>query len=491
MKFIDWFIPTKTNNFKAKLLKHEGMIMLIIMVMTVNYFVSQLPENQVSAQVDLNSIVYAHNRERGKYDLNPLSLSSSLINSATKKAEAMLESNCWDHYCPLPPGVSPWKWFADVDYKYEHAGENLAEGFRDNETVMKAWMNSPTHRDNVLKNSFEEIGIGFAAGEYQNKSMNTIIVVHFGKPIRGGDVTNFVVEEENDRILDNLQILTPPEGRFINKSELLIRGKADMIGDGIELVLNNTYKYFVEQDENGYFEFDLTEKNEIVDDEYRFRFSLIKDEKKYYETEHNLTVISTPPLIENKDVAVLDIVESDKVSLRISVPKPNLFQNGWIEISEQKYSGRVIGESVVFTVDYDYFENSNYLKIVLFDEAGNEGINIVPTEILLSQLERLGIDNMGQSEISVAQGDLEFEDIYTSWLDYRLPSLSSQQIINLFLLLAISIILIFDYVILKKNGLDELLVGGKHHFKLSLIFTIGIILVISGGVGNILTGTTI
>lgn len=50
-------------------------------------------------------------------------------------------------------------------------GENLARGQRTAAEVMKAWMDSPSHRDAILGDDFTDIGIGIGAGTW---------VQHFG-----------------------------------------------------------------------------------------------------------------------------------------------------------------------------------------------------------------------------------------------------------------------------------------------------------------------
>lgn len=42
------------------------------------------------------------------------------------------------------------------------AGENIAMGFRDPEDVVRAWMNSPGHRANILSKSFRVLGVAAA-----------------------------------------------------------------------------------------------------------------------------------------------------------------------------------------------------------------------------------------------------------------------------------------------------------------------------------------
>jgi uncharacterized protein YkwD len=58
----------------------------------------------------------------------------------------------------------------DCDYVY-YTGENLAMNIDSAAEVVEAWMNSPSHRENMLNPHFTEIGVGYFEGYW---------VLHFG-----------------------------------------------------------------------------------------------------------------------------------------------------------------------------------------------------------------------------------------------------------------------------------------------------------------------
>jgi hypothetical protein len=68
-----------------------------------------------------------------------------------------------------------------VGYEYIMAGENLAVNFLESEAVNTAWMNSPTHKANLLNKNYEQIGIGIAQGNYGNRE-SMFVVQMFGVP---------------------------------------------------------------------------------------------------------------------------------------------------------------------------------------------------------------------------------------------------------------------------------------------------------------------
>jgi hypothetical protein len=124
-------------------------------------------------------VVDLTNTERSKQSLTTLRRSAVLDEAAQLKAEHMAQNQYFAHYSPS--GVSPWHWFAQVDYSFVHAGENLAIHFSDTGELVDAWMNSPTHRDNIMNGNYREIGVGTAEGMYDGYP--TVYVVQlFGTP---------------------------------------------------------------------------------------------------------------------------------------------------------------------------------------------------------------------------------------------------------------------------------------------------------------------
>lgn len=119
------------------------------------------------------------NNERAKYNVAPLLRNTLLDAAAQMKAEHMAAEEYFAHNSP--GGITPWYWFEQAGYVYSHAGENLAVHFQDSDEVVKAWMNSPTHKANVVGSQYTEIGIGTAKGRY--KGYETVFVVQlFGTP---------------------------------------------------------------------------------------------------------------------------------------------------------------------------------------------------------------------------------------------------------------------------------------------------------------------
>lgn len=222
-----------------------------------------------SAQVqngnfDVQQILNEHNVIRERENLEPFELNPLLNQSAQAKAEAMLENNCWSHYCP--DGVAPWEYIEDEGYLYIVAGENLAEGFFDVDVMMQAWLNSPTHAENILRAEYEDIGIGIVTGNFQGSSNNIIVAIHFGDPIEGAFASD--VSQ-----LPEILIQAPFDGDVITQPLLEIEGVALGGIDVVNLQLNDLLQGNTEP-ENGIFFFRV---ENVPDDEYIIQVSAQQD----------------------------------------------------------------------------------------------------------------------------------------------------------------------------------------------------------------------
>jgi uncharacterized protein YkwD len=180
-----WFIPSIKNNYRAKVLHPDTLILLLCFAffqqsLVRSYLILNPKILGTISSVNQSSVLDLTNLERQKYKLPPLKLNKLLSDSAQHKAGDIVQKNYWSH--SSPEGNTPWDFIKHTGYEYSVAGENLARDYTDTASLLKAWMKSPTHRNNILNNDFTEIGIGITTG-IQNGIYTTIIVQHFAKPI--------------------------------------------------------------------------------------------------------------------------------------------------------------------------------------------------------------------------------------------------------------------------------------------------------------------
>lgn len=153
------------------------------------------------------------NTERRKAGLTPLRESSMLRAAASQKVGDMFSQNYFAHVSP--DGRGPADFVETAGYSYIVVGENLALGdFRNDEDLVKSWMDSPGHRANILGSRFREIGIALKQGRFEGR--NTWLAVElFATPLSVCPTTNEVLKGRIDerestltsleRRLDNLQ----------------------------------------------------------------------------------------------------------------------------------------------------------------------------------------------------------------------------------------------------------------------------------------------
>lgn len=132
------------------------------------------------AEITVEGIIRYTNAERKKVGLETLVTQKKLSASALKKANDMLDRQYFEH--KSPDGKTAVDLVKEKGYIFQIVGENLALGdFGSDKKLVDAWMNSPTHRENILNSKFTEIGIGIVKGEYKG-SIVWLAVQHFGKP---------------------------------------------------------------------------------------------------------------------------------------------------------------------------------------------------------------------------------------------------------------------------------------------------------------------
>ncbi len=147
------------------------------------YFVKiRAPQVLGVASFSAQQIIDLTNAQRVQNGLGPLTYNGMLASAAAAKAQDMFTVNYWAHNSPL--GKTPWSFITGAGYRYVYAGENLARDFNDAGSVVGAWMNSPSHRENILDSNFKEIGVAVADGKLTG--IDGILVVQmFGTPVAG------------------------------------------------------------------------------------------------------------------------------------------------------------------------------------------------------------------------------------------------------------------------------------------------------------------
>lgn len=141
-----------------------GFLVVFAGVISLQILQSGQKNNQVLAQEKSTlrqSVLIQINTIRSEHKLSLLNENELLQNAAQSKAEDMIRHGYFAHI--RPEDNFKWSDFIDIQqYNYHYAGENLAKGYTNTDSMIQAWMNSPSHRENILSSDFEETGIGFS-----------------------------------------------------------------------------------------------------------------------------------------------------------------------------------------------------------------------------------------------------------------------------------------------------------------------------------------
>lgn len=132
-----------------------------------------------ATNINVGDLAALGNQERANAGQPALSLNSALSQAAYAKAQDMFANNYWAHNSPS--GATPWMFIANSGYSYSTTGENLAKNFSSSAGVMYGWMNSPTHRANVLGSQYQDVGYAVLNGVLQGEE-TTLVVAMYGAP---------------------------------------------------------------------------------------------------------------------------------------------------------------------------------------------------------------------------------------------------------------------------------------------------------------------
>jgi hypothetical protein len=172
------FLPHHTNNQRPRILHHISIICLIVAIIGVSTISLLGKKNHsavlgVSYSISDTEMLQEVNAQRARENLPPLVMNDQLKEAAAGKAANMFQNNYWAHFGP--DGTTPWQFIRGAGYDYIDAGENLAKGFTNSHDVVTAWMNSPTHRENIMSPKYHDIGFAIVPGNLQGE--DTVLVV--------------------------------------------------------------------------------------------------------------------------------------------------------------------------------------------------------------------------------------------------------------------------------------------------------------------------
>ncbi|MEO6508461.1 MAG: CAP domain-containing protein [Patescibacteria group bacterium] len=177
-----FMVPRESNNYKAKAIHLDFLTFYLVLTLIFSIAVKQIKTGAVlgfATDINVEKLLELTNQKRVENNLEPLQYNAQLAAAANNKAKNMFEVGYWAHFAP--DGTTPWSFILNSGYQYSVAGENLAKGFYFTDAVIDAWMNSPSHKENLLRPAYKDVGFAIVNGTL-NGEETTLVVQMFGTP---------------------------------------------------------------------------------------------------------------------------------------------------------------------------------------------------------------------------------------------------------------------------------------------------------------------
>lgn len=155
----------KISNRRIGILFIFVIVILIESISLATYQTAKLGEvNKKNLMISKNAIltqeeqetldlINEYRNENGLTSLKPL---SDLQEVSKLKAKDLIENSYFSHTSPNLG--NPFEMLAKNEIDYSIAGENLAGNINPQKAI-EAWINSPSHKENILEDKFEYTGI--------------------------------------------------------------------------------------------------------------------------------------------------------------------------------------------------------------------------------------------------------------------------------------------------------------------------------------------
>lgn len=177
------------NKTKLENIKKIAQVAVFILLIFVLY-------SNVSASSDINKIYYLSNILRSKEGQVNLNIDNDLERAANLRAQDMFQKQYFDHF--TTNGLSPWEAIKITGFDYSFAGENLAIGYQSEEKAFRAWVDSPSHFQNIIDPDFTSIGVAEVSGKMNGKDKTIIVQLFATQKSETKGVKNII--ENNNRV---------------------------------------------------------------------------------------------------------------------------------------------------------------------------------------------------------------------------------------------------------------------------------------------------
>lgn len=128
-----------------------------------------------------NALLEISNQDRISAGLPPLRFDPRLEKAAMAKAQDIFQKRYFSHFSP--DGDAPWDFIKNQGFPYLVAGENLAINYTSPYELANDFLQSPSHRENLLSPFFSHAGMAVVTGIYQGEPA-VVVVQMFARPQR-------------------------------------------------------------------------------------------------------------------------------------------------------------------------------------------------------------------------------------------------------------------------------------------------------------------
>jgi uncharacterized protein YkwD len=135
----------------------------------------------ISLKAKEKRVLALHNVARASHGLRPLCVDPNLARAARSHSREMIEKDYFSH--SSYSGESVGKRLNRFGYHQSIYAENIAGGsgtFGKADSTFRRWMDSPSHRGNILDGRFRPVGVGTYTGRYRGTGKYTMYTVDFG-----------------------------------------------------------------------------------------------------------------------------------------------------------------------------------------------------------------------------------------------------------------------------------------------------------------------
>lgn len=294
-----------TKNKKMKINKNNLKYLFYGMTASLVFCFASM-NNVFAANEEVNQIINLVNAEREKNGLEILVENETLNEAAKLKAQDMIGHNYFAH--TSPSGVDPWYWFEEVDYQYKYAGENLAMDFTSVAAVHKAWMKSPTHKENIISPKFKEVGVAILDGIMEGRETRVAVQI-FGTQLSDEPIalSSETMEEFDTSVKIKEASISPWQGDF--QDEMLVFAEIEGEPEKVEVVINDNFYPLEKLRDNIYMNLILLDGIDLEEDQVVVKAFINEKQALFYKVpEHYYANYIAAKKIEKKQEKKDEIV---------------------------------------------------------------------------------------------------------------------------------------------------------------------------------------